>query len=284
MLRNITQNGFIAGGYPRDVVLGGQPKDIDIFLNGSQHPAGPNREDLVDRLFAAFGQTWTKDRPAAAVAEGNPVYNAPAINVDNAFEVYYMATTDRTWEPLNVIFSRNNERGARFDWSICCAFVDFEGNDNFNLYFTEKDQDLANVTLFDTTYMDQAIAHALRLREKYPQMQFKVPHRYLRQQPGCYEALIRGGVIDVPREILPPEAEAPAGNPVGLNAGVRPAQRTNRFITAAEMQQQFMADMQLQAFMQQQAQRVQPVPAWQPAQPAIQILDDIQAWRADNPF
>lgn len=215
-LRNITEYGFIAGGYPRDVILGAKPKDIDIFISGTQIPAGEAREALVDQLYTAFGQTWTRDRPAA----GDPDYAAPANNVDNAFEVFYMATTDRSWEPLNVVFSRQNERGSRFDWSICNAYVDYEGNDNFNIYFDEQSQDLSNCVLQDTTYMTVTIAHAKRLREKFPNIQFKVPHRYLRQLPGTYEALIQGGIIDVPREIIPAEAEAPVRNTVGFDLGI----------------------------------------------------------------
>lgn len=212
-LRNAvpTINAIIAGGYPRDIILGAQPKDIDIFINANQARSQAARDQLADRIFDTFGQTWTVD-PVEAGLPANPYGPAPEA-IEDGFQVYYATTTEGEWEKVNLIFSRNNERTLQFDWSICKAYLYPEGLD-----FSRSARDLNNVQLLNTSNMPLVVAHAKRIKEKYPEATFRIPTNLLHDRQA-YQLLFDGGLLNAPRQVLQAEGEVLAGDQMGFNPG-----------------------------------------------------------------
>lgn len=212
-LRNLYRSAVIAGGYPRDIVLGAKPKDIDIFMDSVHFPTQERRDAAADSIFAAFGQTWTRDAEAAGL-EPNAYGEVPAGQLDaGVFQVYYSITNDGEWENLNVIFSRHNERVIHFDWSICRAYLYTDG-----IEFGRQARDLSNIQLMSTENMPLVIKHAKRIKEKYPTAVFKIPTNMV-NNPNIYHQLLQGGIIDGPREILQAQGQNGGGNEVRQHAG-----------------------------------------------------------------
>lgn len=212
-LRNLYRSAVIAGGYPRDIILGAKPKDIDIFMDSIHFPTQERRDAAADSIFAAFGQTWTRDAEAAGL-EPNAYGEVPAGQLDaGVFQVYYSITNDGEWENLNVIFSRHNERVIHFDWSICRAYLYSDG-----IEFGRQARDLSNIQLMSTENMPLVIKHAKRIKEKYPTAVFKIPTNLV-NIPNIYHLLLQGGIIDGPREILQAQGQDGRGNEVRQHAG-----------------------------------------------------------------
>ena len=234
-LHRLYASAVIAGGYPRDIILGAEPKDIDIFIDSTRFPSQERRDNAADNIFAAFGQTWTRD-PVAAGFEANNYGAAPAGQLDDGFQVYYSISNEGEWENLNLIFSRNNERVMQFDWSICRAFAYSDG-----IEFGREARNLENIQLMFTENMPLVIKHAKRIKDKYPTAVFKIPTRYV-NTPNIYRQLLEGGVIDGPREILQAQGQNGGGDQVrqhiGAGAGYQ-AGAINYEAWVAQQQQAF---------------------------------------------
>lgn len=212
-LRNLYRSAVIAGGYPRDIILGAKPKDIDIFIDSAHFPNQERRDSAADAIFAAFGQTWTRDAAEAGL-EPQAYGELPAGQLDEGvFQVYYSITNDGEWENLNLIFSRNNERVIHFDWSICRAYLYEDG-----IEFGRQAMDLSNIQLMSTENMPLVIKHAKRIKEKYPTAVFKIPTQMV-NNPNTYLQLLQGGIIDGPREILQAQGQDGRGNEVRQHVG-----------------------------------------------------------------
>lgn len=231
-INKITTHFCIAGGYPRDIIVGEiLPKDIDVFINSNEYPTIQARDELADKIFKAFGQTWTKDGEPPApprpiffnttnnVAPANPYGPETDVQAQDQFSVYFAATNDGSWENLNLIFSAGNRRASQFDFGFCQFFIEGDGR----IYYDARDVDYRNIRIMNFERVPQSIAHGLRLRAKYPEAKFKMTAEMCMLRPRDYLAYIDGGLIDVPRQVLPAQGEIPLGDGVRLDTGTQAA-------------------------------------------------------------
>lgn len=209
ILHSVEPDAFIAGGYPRDILMGGKPKDIDIFIHLSADREGREYE-IAERVFEAFGQVCLSSiDPEQPNAYANIVQN-------HRFKAFRMIATDRSWEPVNIIFTSCrtlHELFRTFDWTACMASVGERG-----AVMLDEGPCFLNVThpLMD---IPSFINHTKRLKEKYPDLKLYLPTTWASNRPDVYQALSEEGLLGEERQTIQAQGEAPAGDEVGLGAG-----------------------------------------------------------------
>lgn len=139
-------NGIIAGGYVRDVALGVEPKDIDVFF-----PAGV-RHAVMQSLRSEFTKADVPDYAAHPYVRS--VYKSLEYPMDIVFT---------NVAPVLHVFNG-------FDLGICKCYTDCNSPAIFHQHFLE---DVRNKTITyrrDTTLHNDKLVmlHAHRLQQKYP--------------------------------------------------------------------------------------------------------------------
>lgn len=231
-IRGVSAGTYLAGGYLRDSDLGVQPKDRDYFLwAGNQETA----EAQVATISGLVGHTFRRLGPAAALQEGYPhgmtVYESD-VKPDDAF-------------PINLIFAvgRGMEHPP-FDLGICEIYwwaphetevyksnhyrVDVEDGIISVINWQNPRQRLERLTLeLYEQDLQHTLGHIKRVQEKYPGRRVLIQHQALPSHTRFwnpedtsiatlgYDILRKENIIGNPREILPPERQEFAGDPVG---------------------------------------------------------------------
>lgn len=202
------------------MILGGRVKDIDIFVDSSRYPTDERRDNLCDRIYEAFGQTWQRTTPSAETRES---YGADP-DTGEEFQTYNSLTSEGEWNRVNVIFSRNNQKIQNFDWSICRFFVEIDSPNP--IWWNHRDGDLNNIRFVgrasDLRNTSGVVEHAQRIRAKYPISRFVFDTNVFQLYTGLYTDLLTGGLIgEQARQVLPTQTEIPTGDSVGLNSRAR---------------------------------------------------------------
>lgn len=215
----------IAGGYPRDIDNGVQPKDIDVFVEIGANEAEEVADQLAEAFFGALGVPSRKlGRDDVGHDPNYPTYMIvyEAEDAHHGFPVQLIMTTDN--HPLY------------FDIGLCNVSIGPRGamnrktsyrrdkEENTLTVYTIRDPFLAKQeVLGDDTEedfgitMDRFINHLERLKAKYPERQVVLSSSFLRHDPRgleVYDWLVAGGHIGNPRTFLQTQGPQPQGDDV----------------------------------------------------------------------
>lgn len=242
LLRRVCRSGTIAGGYPRDVNLGRDASDIDLWIPIRYYPDAARRIELVMELGEALGQHQfskvgvrsriTIHEALDRAREGNPL---AALGPQGTYTTGGPTGYVEAWEahreffdnrggfnPLQVIFTSqpSSENLYRaFHVGLTQYTVDRDGG---ILASPMAVQDVANRTLTlhnPLSNTPQKFAQYLsKIKLKYPD------HRVVMNIPVTdpqwatyYQTLLNAGVLNGPRQMVQAQSEVTSGNTIRLN-------------------------------------------------------------------
>lgn len=230
-LNRISRSGFVAGGYLRDIYMDSLPKDIDFFLPMGRFDTPQARANVAERLFAAVNQRGRR-------VENTGAYLTSMNNNDpRTFEIWEMADTDWTHEPLNLIFDSRIGRGSdnafhfvssNFDL-YCCMIFKAASEPTWNMpyhFVVDTRGGIIRLNERAATYNGRMINHIERIKQRYPNWTLMLPPTFLSLYPDLYQQLVysnligQGGVNgEDPRQVLPDETQELDWDEVRLDAG-----------------------------------------------------------------
>ncbi|UMO76458.1 hypothetical protein DNAM_300 [Pseudomonas phage BroderSalsa] len=267
----------IAGGYPRDIDNGVQPKDIDVFVEIGANETEETADKLAEAFFGALGVPSRKlGRDDVGDDPAYPTYMIvyEAEDAHHGFPVQLIMTTDK--HPLY------------FDIGLCDISIGARGGihrqtsyrrdmeDNTLTIYAIQDPFLAKQGTLDgapgedfNVTMDRFVNHLERLKAKYPDRQVVLSSHLLRHDPRgieVYDWLVAGGHIGNPRTFLQTQRPQPQGNDVRLEDRGENLQRAIWEVPAVDAER-WAAEWRIHRDLARMEAQAAPVPRPAPVQP-----------------
>lgn len=209
----------IAGGFGRDLSLGFDPKDIDLFVVY----VGPRENALVEAVYGGLGHEWMETTNTSDYPSG-------------VFRTYQSVGYDLSDYPVNLVVGQipNAFNDLRFPFEMSHYYLFSLSQENWEVAAgASKDNRDNTLTIrsvqdsytraFSSMPHNQKFASFLkyvrRMVEKFPDRTILLTSALMATGEGqeAYKILVQEGIISDPRTLFPAQAQGVAGDQVGLN-------------------------------------------------------------------